>query len=95
MFIAIKLINMTSFDKAKDLIKKFENQIYITYCEKEKRQIVQNGIKYNHALHFAYITANELRILCLNERQFELAHFYSEVQLHINKMQNKIILNAH
>lgn len=81
---------MTSFEKAKDLVHKFENEIYSTYCQKEKREIVHNGLKHQHALHFAYMTANELRMLCLNERQFELAHFYSEVQLHINKMQNKI-----
>jgi hypothetical protein len=38
------------------------------------------------------MTANELRILCLNNREFELAHFYAEVELHINKMQDKIII---
>jgi hypothetical protein len=86
---------MTSFDKAKDLVNKFENEIYSTFCEKEKREIIHFGVKHQHALHFAYMTANELRILCLNNREFELAHFYAEVELHINKMQDKIILNAH
>ena len=81
---------MSPYQKAKELVDRFQFENYIAYSEEQKSEIFYNGVKYPHALQFAYMTADELKKLCANNRQFEAAHFYSEVQLHITKMQTKL-----
>ena len=78
---------MTHKERALELIHLYHYMWYETYSEKEKRKVMHSGVNYQHALQFAYITAEQLKNQCALLEKFDDAYFYSQVETEIHNIR--------
>ena len=78
---------MSPKEKALELIHLYHYMWYETYSESEKRKVMHSGVSYQHALQFAYTTAEQLKNQCALLEKFDEAYFFSEVETEIHNIR--------